>query len=372
MKVLKLGIIGGGVNSAVGKAHFSALALSNLFVVSAACFSRNNECNLETANWIGLSSENVYSDFKELIDKRNHDLDAILILTPTDQHCDQVVYALRNGINVICEKSLTTSLSEAYRISESLKKSHSKLFVIYNYLGYPMVKELKNMIHDGKLGNIHSLKLEMPQEGFIRKVNGKPILPQEWRLKDNEIPTVSLDLGVHLHMLAYYLTGASPIRTASISKTQGNFKGIVDDVNALIEYSGNISCDMWFSKIASGHRNGLTVRIYGTEGNASWIQTEPENIFFSDIEGNRMIIDRNSPNVEISRNETYHRFKGGHPAGFIEALANYYIDIAKAFHNKYDRTDVSSEVFGIEESIEGLKLFKAISDSSKNKCWIEL
>lgn len=370
--MIRIGIIGGGLNSAIGKAHMSALALTNRFRVGAACFSRYDNVNIATAKAFNIRHEKLYFDYTQLIENEKSTIDAILILTPTDQHKDQVICALKSGYSVICEKSLTTSVEDALEIGIFLKHSEASLNVIYNYLGYPMVKELRQMIRSGKLGKVISIQIEMPQESFIRTSNGQPLLPQKWRLKDNSIPTISLDLGVHLHMMIHYLTGEKPMRVTGVSRSFGNFHKVIDDVNALIEYTNGLECNMWYSKAAIGHRNGLRIRVYGSKGSASWLQTEPEIVEYADIEGNRMLIDRNSPGITIANSERYNRFKGGHPSGFVEALANYYLDLADQFNDRSTRVNSSSEVFGFNESLEGLQLFESIALSSEKKCWLEI
>jgi predicted dehydrogenase len=370
--MIKIGVIGGGLNSAVGKAHMSAIALTNRFSVETACFSRNKNVNKATADAFSIRDEKLYLDYTELIDKEKSTIDAVLILTPTNQHKDQVIYALKAGLSVICEKSLTTSVEDALEIKKYLSNSGVSLFVIYNYLGYPMIKELRNMIQSGKLGNITNIQIEMPQEGFVRTSNGQALVPQKWRLEDHLIPTISLDLGVHLHMIIRYLTGEKPLRTMAMSRSLGNFHNIIDDVNALIEFTNGLGCNMWYSKSAVGHRNGLGFRIYGTKGSAFWLQTEPEIVHYSDIEGRHMLIDRNSPDIHIANSDIYNRFKGGHPAGFIEALANYYYDLAEKITSKQQDESTKDEVFGFSESLEGLQLFQAIANSSEKNFWEDI
>jgi predicted dehydrogenase len=370
--MIKVAIIGGGINSAVGNAHFSALRLSNNYDIVAAAFSRDKNINYETADKIGITQDKVYSQYETMIDDNIGILDAVIILTPTDQHMDQVVYALKNNLNVICEKALAASVNQVFHIQEALSNSKAKLFVIFNYLGYPMVKELRSIIQNGKLGKIFSIQVEMPQEGFVKTIKGELPTPQSWRLTDNKsIPTVSLDLGVHLHSLIKYITELKPLRVVAISKSKGCFSEIVNDINAIIECSEDVICNLWYSKISLGHRNGMKIRVYGSLASVFWEQTNPEFITLNDIYGNCMLIDRNSPNIEIGNSQYYNIFKGGHPAGFIEALTNYYNDINEAL-TKSSLGQSNQNVFGIEESIEGLKLFEAINKSSNTKKWVEL
>jgi predicted dehydrogenase len=370
--MIKIGIIGGGINSAVGKAHIAALTMTRKFEIIAAAFSRDEQVNFTSGEYYGLSKDKLYIDYQSLIKNTKDKLDFVLILTPTDQHKDQVIYAFKHGINVICEKALTISFEDAEAIKLELISSKLKLYVIYNYIGYPMIKELKQMILHEKVGDIFSIQIEMPQEGFIKRINGNIIVPQEWRLIDHEIPTISLDLGVHLHVLIYYLTNRSPENVIAISKTRGNFEKIIDDVNAIIHYTNDMVCNMWYSKAALGHRNGLKLRIYGTKGSVYWEQMNPEFIIYNDFEGNSSVIDKSSPNLYIANNKEYNYFKPGHPSGFVEALSNYYFDLSLNFIGQRKNINFYPEVFGIEESIEGLKLFSAISKSSLENTWVEI
>ncbi|MHA1381640.1 MAG: Gfo/Idh/MocA family protein [Candidatus Helarchaeota archaeon] len=372
---LKVAFLGGAINSAVGNTHFSAINISNQYKLVAGCFSRNKIINYKTARKYDVTDDRVYQNIDELIEKENGNIDAIIILTPTDQHFQHVICCLRAGIPVICEKALACSVEDAEMIKQELERDKGFLKVIYNYLGYPMLRELKNIIEKGKLGKINQLLIEMPQEGFKRIGNdGNPIIPQKWRLYDGSIPMISLDLGVHLHMINKYLIKEKPLSVMSISNSFGNLNGIIDNVSCIIEYSNNLVCNMWFSKVALGKRNGLKVRIYGEAGSAEWIQENPEYLYLSDKYGRNWMVDRGHIDMEISNHERYNRFKAGHPAGFIEAFANYYDDIAKALlqHLLYKKIIICKNCFGVAESIEGLKLFEAIAKSNSTRKWEKL
>lgn len=367
--MLKVGIIGGGINSAVGNAHLAAIRLSNNFQILVASFSRDIKINKETAEKVGILPDKLYSNYKNMIDDNIDVLDFVIILTPTDQHLEQVIYALNKNLNVICEKALTSSVNNAINIQQVLDNSKAQLFVIYNYLGYPMVKELKAIIEKGDIGEIFSIQVEMPQEGFVKTTNGELSKPQSWRLYDNKyISTLSLDLGVHLHSLIKFITKLDPLSVVAISKSRGNFIEITTEINTIIQFSNDVICNMWFSKTSLGHRNGMKIRVYGSNGSVFWEQINPEFITLNDVEGGSHILDRNSPKIQIANSSHYNIFKGGHPTGFIEALTNYYNDIYYAFINK-NSDNLNGKVFGINESIEGLKLFEAINKSSNTKSW---
>ena len=367
---LKVAFIGGGLNSAVGHAHYTAINLDRSFDLIAGCFSRNKDINFNTAKYYNVSKNRVYVDLDNLIEKEKGRIDAVIILTPQDQHFSQVLKCIRSGIPVVCEKSLATSVEETAKIKSTLKQHNGFLAVIYNYLGYPIIRELKNMICHGEFGKINHVQIEMPLESFIRvKNNGQPVVPQDWRLKDNNVPTISLDLGVHLHMLVKYLIDEIPINVVAKCECLGNFN-VVDNINCLIEYSNNITCNMWYSKIAAGSRNGMKIRIYGKEGSAEWIQESPETLNLADANGKRCIIDRGNDEVQVCNQSRYTRFKVGHPAGYVEAFANYYKDIEKTLKHYIENGTINFvDCFGIEEASEGIRLLNAIQCSSKSKSW---
>ena len=369
----KVGLIGGSINSAVGITHKIALELDRKFKVVAGCFSLNENENLVTAREYQVEHSRAYSNHRLMLSKEKGKLDLIIILSPTNLHKEHVIDALNYGFNVVCEKALATNLKEAEEIQKILKQKKGFLKVIYNYQGYPMVRELKEIIKSQSIGKIQQVFAEMPQEGFAKvQQDNMPIIPQSWRLSDGEIPIISLDLGVHLHMLIRYLCEETPVSFSAISSTYGNFKEIVDNFNCLCKYTNDISVSIWFGKTALGIRNGLKIRIFGSEGSAEWIQEDPEKLKVCDRFGNISLLDRGSPNLKKANKQRYQRFKPGHPSGFIEAFATYYIDIANSLDYYLDsnKDNNNNECFGIEESIEGLKMFEKINLASQTNSWI--
>lgn len=373
-KLFKVGFLGGGYDSAVGRAHKIAVEMDDLFEVVTGCFSLNNESNIKTATHYHIESERTYLNIDNLIKSENSKIDALVILTPTDQHKDQVIRAVSAGIPVICEKALVASSEDALAVKNQLDKCSGFLAVTYNYTGYPMLRELKYIIETGRLGDVQQINIEMPQEGFSRlDKTGKPIVPQNWRLKDEYVPTVSLDLGIHIHNVVSFLVRKRPLRVASLSGSYGNYNQITDSINCIAEYEDGISANIWYGKTAIGYRNGLRVRVFGSKGGAEWLQTDPEILYFSDCFGNRYTVDRASPDIEIANMERYTRFKAGHPAGFVEAFANYYVDIADQLSNYLSgKKPSNSYVFGIDEALNGIVFLEAISDSVKTMDWVEV
>lgn len=370
--VLTLGFVGGAPNSAVGYAHFIAARMDRVWNLQAGAFSRNPDINRQAAQLYGVLEERTYSGLTELLDQEKETLDAVALLTPTDLHYEMTLECLHAGMPVICEKALALTAAEAAEIHRVCHEKNGFLAVIYNYSGYPMVREMRQMIRDGILGEILHVEAEMPQEGYIRTDDqGNKPVPQDWRMKDGPVPTIHLDLAVHLHELIHYLTGLKPLEVVADQASRGWFP-VVDNASCLCRYSGAMQAHFWFSKCALGHRNGMRLRIYGSKASVEWYQLNPEEVLISHANGRREIFDRAS-GAKIASQRRYQRFKAGHPAGFNEALANLYVDIHAALQN-YKETDrqESDEVFGAELAVEGMLWLEAMVRSCSSGTWEQL
>ncbi|MBI5701720.1 Gfo/Idh/MocA family oxidoreductase [Candidatus Saganbacteria bacterium] len=372
MRKLKLAFIGGGLNSAVGMTHKIASQMDGRFELTAGCFSPDKCINEQTAKeW---HPERLYATWVELLAEEKNKSDVLVALTPTLLHADIIVAAVKSGYPVISEKALTSSVADARRIKTALDDLQGYLAVTFNYTGYPMLRELKSVIKQNRLGKIQQIQIEMPQEGFARLgQDGRPVVPQEWRLSDGDIPTISLDLGVHLHSIIYFLTGERPLEVTAVQDSFGSFRQIIDNVICIAKYSNGLICNIWYGKTALGCRNGLKVRVYGELGSAEWYQMDPERLFLRDNRGQEQVLDRGSLGVNVCGLPRYGRFKAGHPAGFIEAFANLYCDIADSITAYMGKSSYDAEyVYGIDEALEGLCMFQSVDKAAKNKTWVNV
>lgn len=365
---LKLAFIGGGTNSAVGRVHQIASQMDKRFELVAGCFSQEADLNQNSAEEYGV--ERVYPDLAALLAAETA-LDAIAILTPTPQHTEDVKTCIQAGLPIICEKALTGSVDDAVAIQSLIQQHQAFLCVTYNYTGYPMLRELRHLIADGKLGQIEQVHIEMPQEGFARvDAEGQPVIPQAWRLSDGLIPTISLDLGVHVHHLVKFLTQQTPLELVASQQSYGSFHQVIDNTVCIAHYSNNMLCNIWFSKSALGHRNGLKIRIYGSQGSAEWVQSQPEDLHLNDNRGHHTRSDRGNSDIELASAYRYNRFKVGHPSGFIEAFANLYSDIADAILAYQQGKSYNADyVFSVDDALEGLKMLRAMNSSAQSRSW---
>jgi predicted dehydrogenase len=364
--VLKLGFIGGGLNSAIGLTHRIAAQMDGHFQLCAGCFSRDPEISRATGAAWGVEADRIYASPESLLAREADKLDAVAILTPTPAHRDILLQCAKTGLHVICEKMLAMNSTEITEIEAAFSRSsreRERLFVTYNYTGYPMIRELRARIRQGFLGDIQQIMAEMPQEGFLRQnADGNVSPPQAWRRQDGAIPTVSLDLGVHLHHLVKYLIAEDPAEVYAAGRKFGGIDRILDTIHCVANHTSGILCNYWYGKTALGYRNGLRIRIFGSRGAAEWHQMEPEFLRIANERGEQFVMDRTHvDNLEANKSR-YQRFKAGHPAGFIEAFANHYADLAAWMVENKSR----EHIFGMQWAKEGGAFLEAVSESIRS------
>ena len=353
---LKLVIIGGSSLSAVGLAHLSAISLDRRFIIVGTYFSLSKKDRDQSFKYYNLDSKiKNYSSFEEILkDKGTFDL--AINLTPTTFHYEINSKLALNNINFISEKAITTSHDEAKKLLDLCKNKKIYSGVVFNYCAYPAVKYIEKLFKSNRFGEIISIELSMHQEGYRRfDKEGNLAIPQDWRLNPSSIDMVSLDLGVHL--LSFCSLIGIQLNTNSFSslKKSNNRLNVIDTIYALARSKDNYPISFTYGKSFLGNRNGLQIKIYGSELSATWEQINPENIIMSYPNGEIIKKDRS-----IFKNSTYsERFKVGHPAGFIEALANFYLDVFYDF-NDFLFGKINHSYFSLENAVEGMKILEII------------
>ncbi|MCR4376865.1 MAG: Gfo/Idh/MocA family oxidoreductase [Rhodospirillales bacterium] len=363
--VLRLGFVGGSLASAVGYAHWTASQLDDRWRVVSGCFSRNQNISDQTGHAWHLAKDKIYSDWTKYVAAEKDNLDAVVVLTPTPNHADIVCGLLEAGLGVICEKAMVSTLEQSLQIKHALDRSKGFLAVTFNYSGYPMMRDLRRHVEDGTLGKLKQIQLEMPSDGFIQPT--EKMHPQSWRLRDGEIPTILLDLAVHVHHICHFLTDLAPLSVNADFHHFSDFDGIVDDAYLWVNYENDFRASFWVSKTALGYRNGLQLRLFGDKGSAEWLQEDPEHLHIYRKDTTRITYDRGNC---VYPDEIRERFKPGHPAGFVEAFANLYGDIADAFEvfRVSGRHD-SPYVYGWDHANEGIELLHAASTAHRTRSW---
>jgi len=364
-KNLKIGFIGGGINSTIGQTHYLASQLDGKWQVVSGFFSRNVKDNLKTASMWNISKSRIYSNLETFIKSEKSKLDAVLVLAPTPVHFKILKRLFKEKIPIICEKPLVDDLKQIKKLKKNINKDNF-IRVTYNYTGYPMLRALKDLIEKSELGKIKQLHLEMPQDAFS-KVTSSHINPKTWRLKDGYIPNICNDLGAHLYNLAFFLVSKHPSKVMANFFNNSKYKKLIDNAYFWLKYKNNINASFWISKTSIGIRNGLKVRIFGQKGSAIWYQMRPEELKVFGLDGREVRLDRGHKNL-VSSKKRYNRYKPGHPAGFIEAFGNLYFDLAEDFKSR-KKNKYTFDFFDSERIAKFIDSSKKSNSTSK---WVKI
>lgn len=361
---IRTAMIGGGLNSAVGRTHEIAMKMDNRFQLVAGCFSRQPEVNAQTGAAYGVERARVYATPEALLKGETGKIDAVVIATPIGVHDQYIHLALDHGLTVICDKPLLANLTQCRKLLAKVSADSPRVYSIFNYTGYPAMREIRRRVAAGEIGEVFKIMAEMPQDSYLRLKNqGRTSAIQRWRLVDGEVSCLSLDLFVHLHSLVNFITNARPQQVSAWSRAiSGVAPGLVDEVDAVIRYDGNLMVNAWYGKAALGYRNGLKIRVFGSRGSYEWVQEEPETVTHANAVGDRLTIDRISATSAVTTESRYNRFKAGHPSGFIEAFANYYWDIADAMA----AARLNDYTLSTGVAVEGIAVCHAIQQSSRD------
>ena len=229
---------------------------------------------------LGLNPDRIYASYEEMAEsesKRQDGIDAVVIVTPNHMHAPPAMKFLQSGFHVICDKPLTATLSEAAQLAETAA-SAGKVFVLtHNYSGYPMVREARERIRQGDIGEIRLVHAEYPQDWLAEPLEHTGNKQAEWRTDPSRSgPAGCLgDIGTHAFQLLRFVTG---LRVASVSAELSTFvqgRRVDDNVQAMLRFENGARGMIWASQVAPGNENGLKLRVYGEKGGLEWIQADP-------------------------------------------------------------------------------------------------
>jgi predicted dehydrogenase len=377
MKRLKLGMIGGGIGAFIGDAHRRASRLSNRFTLIGGVFDIDFERSKEFARQEELSLDRCYEDIDKFIagelalpaDER---IEVVSIVTPNHLHYAFAKKLIDNGFNVICEKPMTMTVEEAEDLAKLVKEKKIVFALTHTYTGYPMVRQMKEMIKSGALGKIQRIDAQYYQ-GWINSIihGGDSRITGIWRLKPEfaGISSCMGDIGVHAFNLIEYTTGMQ------VKEVLSDLSSVKDDVEldldgtVLLRFGDNVKGVLRSTQVAAGEENNLTIAVYGSKASLKWGQENPNFLYLlSDTEPTKVLKPAHAYNSEFA--EASHVMPAGHPEGIYESLANIYKGVAKSISGEELHDGEFPTVY---DGVRGMKFVKSVVDSNKNgNVWVSI
>ncbi|WP_394244175.1 Gfo/Idh/MocA family protein [Vibrio astriarenae] len=382
MNGLKLGMVGGGEGAFIGAVHRIASRIDDQFDLVAGALSSTTEKSIRSGLALGLEKERIYTDFKEMAAKeaaRSDGVDVVAIVTPNHMHYPVAKAFLEAGISVICDKPLTSSLEDALELKRIADNSEPFFFLTHNYTAYPLVRQARNMVEKGSLGQLRVIQVEYPQDWLTTDAEHSENKQAQWRTDPTRSgPAGCLgDIGTHAYNLACFISGLSLKAVSADLTAFVDGRELDDNVHAMMRFDQGVKGMLWSSQVAPGNENGLRIRLFGDKGGLEWRQEDPNRLLFSPLGEPTQILTR-AGNGYQSTAEHLTRTPGGHPEGYLEGFANLYTEAARCIQRYKEgeqKLDIleGSLIPNIDTGLDGMKFISAvILSSQQNGQWVDI
>lgn len=356
-KMLNVAMIG---YKFMGKAHSQAWREASLFfdvpikpVMKVVC-GRHEEPLKEFADrW---QWEEAVTDWKQVIAR--DDIDIIDICTPTHLHAEIAIAAAEAGKHIFAEKPLCLTVDEGEQMVAAAEKAGIVHYLNHNYRRCPAVSYAKQMIEEGKIGDIYHWRGCYLQDWIM-----DPNFPLTWHLK-KEVAGAGphADLNSHSVDLARYLVGeikqvqgmtrtfikqrpidesASTFDTSHKDGEGGTSKKAMGEVTVddaafmIVQFDNGALGSFESSRFAGGRKNYNYFEIYGSKGSLIWNLERMNELQFFD----RSEPDKDAGFKTILVTEADHPYIAGwwppgHMIGYEHAFVHAVVDFLKAVDGK--------------------------------------
>ncbi|NJM29995.1 MAG: Gfo/Idh/MocA family oxidoreductase [Rhizobiales bacterium] len=377
---IRYGMVGGGQGAFIGAVHRLAARMDDHYELVAGALSADPAKAKASAAELGLDPSRSYGSFGEMAKaeaKRPDGIEVVSIVTPNHVHVPACKAFIEAGIHVICDKPLAISLKEARSLKALLKKNPKAIFALtHNYSGYPMIRQAREMVAAGTLGEIRLVQGEYPQDWLTTALEKTGQKQAAWRTDPKRSGAGGCvgDIGTHTYQLGCFVSG---LEADELSADLHSFvKGRVldDNVHVMLRYKGGAKGMIWTSQVAPGHENGLKLRIYGTKGGLEWTQADPNYLWYSPFGEPKRLITRGGAGAGTASGRIT-RVPPGHPEGYLEGFANIYTEAARAIIAARSGKKVDKDVTfpGIADGVAGMAFIEAcVKSSAKNGNWVKV
>jgi predicted dehydrogenase len=381
---LRMALVGGGQGSFIGRVHATAAVLDNRAALVAGALSSDPQRAKASAADYDIPERRAYGSYREMIDAElklpaSERIDFVTIATPNHTHYEIAKAAVAAGFNVICDKPMTFDLKQAEELAAAVADSDVVFAVSHNYTGYPLVRQARQMIASGELGEINAVRSCYIQGWLRTRLEDDNQKQAAWRTDPAKSGAAGCfgDIATHAYNLARYMTGLLPESISCHLKVFEKGRKLDDYGHAVVRFENGALGTVTASQISHGRENDLFIEIDGTLGSLEWHQEEP----------NKMIVRRNGhPHAIYTRdpnapfmNETGKaacRLPAGHPEAFFEAFGNIYRAaydnmVLRASGQKFDRANTVYP--NVNDGVEGMYFIQqSVASSAANGAWLPL
>jgi predicted dehydrogenase len=370
---LRYAMVGGGQGAFIGAIHRKAMALDGQFELVSGALSSTPDKARASGRELGLADARNHGTWQALLAdelKRGPGdrADVVCIVTPNHLHYPVALAFVEAGFHVVCDKPLVHTGAQAAALADAVKKQKTVFAVTYNYTGYPLVRQAREMVRAGELGTVRKVVVEYHQGWLAKPEETAGNKQAQWRADPAQggLGGAIGDIGTHAENLIATVTGLDVESVCADLATLVPGRVLDDDAAVLLRFAGGARGVMTASQVMTGVENGLRLRVSGTLGTLEWAQENPNQLLHSPHDGPPRLLTRGAPWLcEAARRAS--RLPPGHPEGFIEAFANVYLGVAAAIraHEQGVKPDpLAADFPGLRDGVRGVRFVEAVVASA--------
>lgn len=380
---LRMALCGGGQGAFIGRVHATAAVMDNRAVLVAGALSSNAEKAKASAPDYDIAPDRAYTSVNELVQKEkalpaDKRVDFVSVATPNHTHYEIARAAVEAGFNVMCDKPMTFDLAQAEALAEAVDKSGVVFAVTHNYTGHPLVRQAREMIAAGELGEIQAIRSFYIQGWLRTRLETSDQKQAAWRTDPTKSGAAGCwgDIGTHAYNLARYMTGLIPEQISCTLKIFEPGRKLDDYGTAMIKFAGGALGTVTASQISHGRENDIFIEVDGTKGSIQWRQEEPNSMTVRVNGQPHKIYTRAGGPYLGQAAAAATRTPSGHPEGYLEAFANIYKSaydamILRAEGKPFEKTNTIYP--NVNDGVDGMHFIQqSVASSKEGGAWLPL
>ena len=369
---LRLGFVGGGRGGLVGEWHAAGARLSNQWDIVAGALSSDAENAARSAkDWI-IPPDRSYADWREMARTEatlTDGIEAVVVCTPNFSHYEICAGFLAAGIDVICDKPMTTTSDDAERLVNQVRESEAQLFVTYPYTHNAMARQAAHMVQAGAIGQVRQVHTEYLQE-WATGPSDPSIKGRAWRQDPAKAGRSSAvgDIGTHAFHLLEYVSGLKAVAIRADFHVCGAPKDLEDTAFINLRMENDVPGFLHITQAAPGQYCGLRFRLWGERGGLVWDQEFPEQLRYSPFGKPDQIISRGRGAGMLPPAERLSHMPRAHGEALTDAWANLYSEMAlsiAARRQGHTLPDDLVETWSADDGARGVRFVELCADSNE-------
>ncbi len=372
---LRYAMVGGGQGAFIGGVHRKAAALDGQIELVAGALSSTPDKARASGRELFLADDRNHGSWQALLEDElrrppEQRIDFVSIVTPNHLHHPVALAFVQAGFHVVCDKPLVHTSIQADELVAAVAKQGTVFGVTYNYTGYPLVRQMREMVARGAIGPLRKVIVEYHQGWLATAAEHSGNKQAEWRLDPARSGMAGAmgDIGTHAENLLATVTGLEVEAVCAELSSFGAGRQLDDDASLLLRLRGGVRAVLTASQVCVGVENGLRLRVFGETGTLDWRQEDPNQLWHLPLDGPPRLLTRASAGLGEAAQRAV-RLPSGHPEGFIEAFANVYLGVAGDIRARLEgrqATALEADYPRVQDGARGVHLVEAVLESSRS------